>query len=154
MAENETTEQVSDTRVGRNVKEFFEEIRARDPELQAEYDRLGPRFEVIAEISRARKRLGITQREMAERMGVSQPVVARLLSGEQSPRIDTIAAAAAALECDLVIQFRPRAASRPRATSEVRAVAEDSPAYRARSPRATRSPARSPRAPRSGDTNR
>jgi transcriptional regulator with XRE-family HTH domain len=145
--------------IGRNVLEYFEEARRRDPALQAEYDRLGPRFEVIAEIARARKRLGITQREMAQRMGVSQPVVARLLSGEQSPRIDTVAAAAAALECDLVIAFRPRAASTQRPTSRLAGVAEESPAYRAEPPAAARTPrtpaaTRAPRRPRGGGTSR
>ena len=28
----------------RRAKEMFEELRAGDPELQREYDRLGPRF--------------------------------------------------------------------------------------------------------------
>ena len=121
--------------VGDDVLAYLEEMRANDPALQAEYDRLGPRFEVIAEISRQRKRLGITQREMAQRMGVSQPVVNRLLSGEQSPRIDTIAAAAAALECDLVIEFRPRATAKRQPASRLAGVAEESPRYRPRSPR-------------------
>jgi transcriptional regulator with XRE-family HTH domain len=115
-----------------------------DPELRAEYERLGPRFMVIGEIIKARKRLGLTQRQLAERMGVSQPVVARLLSGNQSPRIDTVATAAAALNCDLVIELRPREASKPSsrhtgargdyATSRAR-VAEDSPRYEPRPPR-------------------
>lgn len=35
------------------------EMRARDPELQAEYDRLGPRYELIGKLIAARKQAGI-----------------------------------------------------------------------------------------------
>ncbi|MDA0270011.1 MAG: helix-turn-helix transcriptional regulator [Chloroflexi bacterium] len=97
--------------VGSSADEFVDEMFARNPALQAEYDRLAPRWDVIAEIVRARNREGLTQRELAERMGVSQSVVARLLSGQHSPRIDTIASAAHAMGYDLEVRFVKRRAS-------------------------------------------
>ena len=69
---------------------FLDEMRAKDPELQAEYERLGPRFELISELIRARKRAGLNQGELAKRMGRSQAVVSRLESAEHSPRIETL----------------------------------------------------------------
>lgn len=36
-------------------------MRAEDPELQAEYERLGPRFELIDGLIRARKRFRIVE---------------------------------------------------------------------------------------------
>ena len=69
---------------------FLDEMRANDPELQAEYERLGPRFELISELIRARKRAGLNQGELARRMGRSQAVVSRLESAEHSPRIETL----------------------------------------------------------------
>jgi transcriptional regulator with XRE-family HTH domain len=38
----------------------------------------------------ARRRAGLTQRELAERAGVAQPTVARIESGAVIPRVDTL----------------------------------------------------------------
>ncbi len=88
-----------------SVKKHLEHLRAGSPELQAEYERLGPRYEAIGALVAARMRRGYTQAELARRMGVSQPVVGRLESGEHSPRLDTLASAAAALGCQLEVRF-------------------------------------------------
>ena len=69
---------------------FLEEMRARDPELQAQYERLGPRYQLISALIRARQRAGLNQGELARRMGRSQAVVSRLESAEHSPRIETL----------------------------------------------------------------
>ncbi len=39
-----------------DCKEFFEQLRAEDLELQREYDRLGPWFQAMDAIVKARKR--------------------------------------------------------------------------------------------------
>ena len=88
-----------------NAKQFMERMRAGDPELQEEYERLGPRYAAIDALIRARKRAKLTQAGLAERMGVARPVVTRLESGEHSPRLDTLAAAAEALDCRLDVKF-------------------------------------------------
>ncbi len=89
----------------RDVKKFMEEMRARNPQLQEEYDRLGPRYAAISELIRARKRAGITQADLGRRMGVSQAVVARLESADHSPKIDTLAQAARALGFRVDVKF-------------------------------------------------
>lgn len=38
----------------------------------------------------ARRRAGLTQRELAERTGVSQPTIARIETGRTTPRVDTL----------------------------------------------------------------
>lgn len=38
----------------------------------------------------ARRRAGLSQRELAERVGVAQPAIARIESGRVSPRADTL----------------------------------------------------------------
>ena len=58
----------------------FDEIKAEllsDPEVKREYDALAPEFEFSAELLRARLRAGISQAELAERMGTSQSAIAR-----------------------------------------------------------------------------
>ena len=115
---------ITQEHIGGDALAYLRELRARDPALQAEYERLGPRWDAISEIIRARNREGLTQRELAERMGVSQAVVSRLLSAQHSPRIDTIAAAARAMGYDLEIRLVKRRAS-------ARRVAETTEAYAA-----------------------
>lgn len=89
----------------RTATEMFERLRANDPELQREYDRLGPRFAMIDAIVKARKRRKMSQRELAERIGVTKTVVSRLESGQHSPRLETVYDLARALGCRLDLKF-------------------------------------------------
>jgi ribosome-binding protein aMBF1 (putative translation factor) len=71
----------------------FAEIKARllaDPEVKAEYDALAPEFEISAELVRARSRAGLSQAELAARMGTSQSAIARLESGQTLPSMKTL----------------------------------------------------------------
>jgi transcriptional regulator with XRE-family HTH domain len=54
----------------------------------------------------ARRRAGLTQRELAERAGVSQPAIARLESGNASPRAATVEKILAA--CGFRLTLEPR----------------------------------------------
>jgi ribosome-binding protein aMBF1 (putative translation factor) len=71
----------------------FEEFKRRllsDPAVKAEYDRLEPEFEIAAELIRARLRAGLSQEELAARMGTSQSAIARLESGQTLPSTKTL----------------------------------------------------------------
>lgn len=61
-----------------------------NPEVQAEYDRLAPEFEIATELVRARERAGLSQEEVALRMGTTQSAVARLESGKTLPSTRTL----------------------------------------------------------------
>jgi predicted transcriptional regulator len=62
----------------------------KDPAVKAEYDRLAPEFEIASELIRARARAGLSQAELAERMGTSQSAIARLESGRTLPSAKTL----------------------------------------------------------------
>jgi ribosome-binding protein aMBF1 (putative translation factor) len=71
----------------------FEVIKAEllaDPEVKREYDAMAPEFEIAAELLRARMRAGLSQAELAQRMGTSQSAVARLESGQTLPSTKTL----------------------------------------------------------------
>jgi DNA-binding XRE family transcriptional regulator len=51
---------------------------------------------------------GLSQRELAELVGTTQSAIARLERGGRPPRIDTLLNIADALECELVVELRPR----------------------------------------------
>ncbi len=79
-----------------NLQDFIAEERAQDPEFRAAYDEEAPWFERALALIGARRAAGITQEELAQRLGVTQPAVARLESGKHPPRLDTLQAVARA----------------------------------------------------------
>ena len=66
-------------------------------------------FAAIAEqVSERRQALGLSQRELAELTGTTQSAIARLEAGGRPPRIDTLLRIADALDCDLLVELKPR----------------------------------------------
>jgi transcriptional regulator with XRE-family HTH domain len=66
-------------------------------------------FAAIADqVATRRQQRGLSQRELAELVGTTQSAVARLERGGRPPRIDTLLRIADALECDLVVELKPR----------------------------------------------
>ena len=61
-----------------------------DPEVKREYDALEAEFAIASELIRARVRAGLSQAELAERMGTSQSAIARLESGQTLPSTKTL----------------------------------------------------------------
>lgn len=53
----------------------------RDPAFKCEYDRLAPRYAVISEMIATRIKKGVTQKELAKRVGTTQSSIARLEGG-------------------------------------------------------------------------
>ncbi len=68
-------------------------------------------FAAIAEqVAERRQALGLSQRQLAELTGTTQSAIARLEAGGRPPRIDTLMRIADALDCDLVVELKPRRA--------------------------------------------
>lgn len=66
-------------------------------------------FAQIADrVAERRNELGLSQRELADLTGTTQSAIARLEAGGRPPRIDTLLKIATALDCDLVVELRPR----------------------------------------------
>jgi ribosome-binding protein aMBF1 (putative translation factor) len=78
-----------------------------DPEVKAEYDRLAPEFEIAETLIRARQRAGLSQAEVAMKMGTTQSVVARLESGRSLPSSTSLARYAAATGSRLHVELVP-----------------------------------------------
>ena len=81
------------------------------PEVKAEYARLGPIFAVVGEMIEARRAAGLTQAEIASRMGTTQSVVARLETARHRPTFDLVARYAAAVDRRLDIHLVPSGSS-------------------------------------------
>ena len=61
-----------------------------DRDVRTAYEALGYEFDLARELIAARVRAGLTQAEVAEGMGTTQSVVARLESGTQMPSVNTL----------------------------------------------------------------
>jgi transcriptional regulator with XRE-family HTH domain len=86
------------------------ELKARALEradVKSEYDRLDEEFAFLDEILKARSIAGVTQAEVAERVGTTQSAIARLESGsgKHSPSIATLQKYAHALGCRLELRL-------------------------------------------------
>lgn len=86
------------------------ELKARALEradVKTEYDRLDEEFRFLDEFLKARAAAGVTQAEVAERIGTTQSAVARLESGrgKHSPTIATLEKYAHALGCRLELRL-------------------------------------------------
>ena len=77
--------------------------------VKLEYDALEPEFTLLREMLLARQNAGISQAEIAKRMGTKAPAVTRLesslTSGKHSPSLVTLKKYAEALGCHLEIKF-------------------------------------------------
>ena len=86
-----------------NHQEYIAEREARDPEFRELREATRPQFEFRRALIRARLDAGLTQRQMAERLGVKQPELARWEAGMTMPTLDTLYRLAKALNLAFVI---------------------------------------------------
>jgi transcriptional regulator with XRE-family HTH domain len=89
----------------------------KKPDYRKAYEELEPVFELADQLIEARRRAGLTQAQLAERMGTRQSVIARLESGRHPPswRMLTRYAVATGNIGRFVLEPAARAKGRPRA---------------------------------------
>ena len=78
-----------------------------DPATAAEYESLASEFGMARELIAARSRAGLTQTEVAQRMGTTQSVIARLEGGQRTPSMRTVQRYAQAIGCRAVVHLEP-----------------------------------------------
>jgi len=81
--------------------EILKERSLRDPEVRAAYDAL----ELAYQIACLRIEQGMTQEELARKVGTPQPNIARLESGRRPPSLALLQRVAEALGTRLVVRF-------------------------------------------------
>ena len=85
----------------------------KEPKYRKAYEALEEEFVLASAVIDARNRAGLTQQELARRMGTTQPVVARLESGGTRPSMRPLERLAKATGSRLLISFQPREGKRP-----------------------------------------
>jgi transcriptional regulator with XRE-family HTH domain len=79
--------------------------RIEDPEFRAEWERLAVARAVAATVIAYRSDHGLSQRELARRLGVPQPQVARLENGDHEPSNRTLMRLASRLGLEFTISI-------------------------------------------------
>lgn len=79
--------------------------RAESPERRRGYENAGRAIRLAHELRELREKRGLSQRELANRVGTTQSAIARLESGQISPSLPTLDRVAAALDADVVVTF-------------------------------------------------
>ena len=77
----------------------------QNPEFKAEYDALASEFDMARELVAARNKAGLTQSDVAQRMGTTQSAVARMVGGSRLPSIRTVLRYAKAVGCRAVVKL-------------------------------------------------
>lgn len=78
----------------------------KNKKIATEYKRLEPRYKLISQLIEARNKKGLTQEELAKRVGTKQSAIARLESGNTNPSITFLEKITKAVGSDLVIQIK------------------------------------------------
>jgi len=88
------------------------EFRAKalsNPKVKVAYDEMAPEFALLRQMLQARQKAGLSQADVADRMGTKAPAITRLESslgnGKHSPSIATLQKYASAVGCELQIKF-------------------------------------------------
>jgi predicted transcriptional regulator len=89
-----------------SFKKFKEKVLAK-PAVKQAYEELDEEFAFLAEVLKARQKAGLTQAEVAEKIGTTQSAIARLesISGTHSPSVNTLQKYAKALGYRLQIRL-------------------------------------------------
>ena len=94
----------------KSLKEVKAELLT-NPAVRQAYNEQAPEFELARELMAARMRAGLTQGEVAARMGTTQSVVARIESGRGTPSLRTVQRFASAVGARAVVRMEPLTAA-------------------------------------------
>lgn len=70
--------------------EILKKKMLADTAVRKVYDELQPEYEIARELIKARTRAGLTQSDIARRMGTTQSSVARMESGSTLPSMNSL----------------------------------------------------------------
>jgi len=77
-----------------------------NPEVKQAYEDLEPEFELINTLLRMRNAAGLTQDQVAERMGTKEANISRLEKGRGNPTLKTLMNYAKACNCELSFGYK------------------------------------------------
>ena len=86
-----------------------EDVKAKllqNPELKKEFDDLKVIYDIKKEIIRLRLSQGLSQKDLAQKVGTRQSAISRLENGEYNPSVEFLSKVAHALGKNISISFK------------------------------------------------
>lgn len=87
-----------------DFQEYLNE-KLKNRNFRKYYDEYGKQLEIAYQILKLRKQKGISQLELAKKVGTKQSNIARIEAGQQNFSIDTLEKIASAFKRELKIEF-------------------------------------------------
>lgn len=79
------------------VKDAYDALHDEYEAISAGYDALGPRYNIIRAEKESRRAIGMSQKELARKMGTAQSNISRFESGNYNPTVDFLQRMASSL---------------------------------------------------------
>src|SRR6266480_3740173 len=91
-----------------DFQRFRDELLANDPEMRREYEHLAPLYRVVSDAIKFRHARGLSQDEVARKMGKQQPAIARFEAARVMPSFQFLQNLADALDLNLIVRLEPK----------------------------------------------
>jgi len=89
-----------------NFEEYKQKAFAEDPELYDEYKKLELEYAIVRQVIAARSEQKLTQKDLAEKIGIKQSNISRFESGKYNPSLDFLKKIADGLGKEIHIEFK------------------------------------------------
>ena len=89
----------------KNYKQFKTKL-LKDRKILKAYEDIGPEFNLVRMIIQNRIKRGLTQKELARKIGTKQSAISRLESGVSNPTISVLRRVAKAMDARIEILIR------------------------------------------------
>lgn len=86
----------------------YKDEQMKNPTFAKEYESIQPEMDVIRAITTARTSQNLTQKELAERTGISQADISKLENGTRNPSVNLLKRLADGMGMALKIEFIPK----------------------------------------------
>ena len=81
--------------------------RMKDSDFRAEYEALEPEFAIVQAMIDARKKSGLTQKQLSAKTGIAQGDISKIEKGEANPSLKTLKRLASGMDMRLKLEFLP-----------------------------------------------
>ena len=89
----------------KNWKTLKKEL-LQNKNIAEEYKKLAPHYQLISQLIEARIRRGLTQEQLAKKIGTKQSAIARLESDNANPSLKFLEKVTKAVDSELLIQIK------------------------------------------------
>lgn len=80
---------MNETLQNEDLNKYFQK-QMQNEEFRKEYNSLEPQYEIVRQLIKERNELNLTQKQLAERVGMKQSNISRLERGNYNPSMDLL----------------------------------------------------------------